>query len=252
MSKILRIGLLCAFAAFVGSPSAHAQVMGICGPGWMPSPTACTPATFSLDIGTIGSTNPTFNIAINNNGSTSGTTLVILVPLSSTNPISSPLSFSVNFTQSNGGPGGTSLTANLANTTPFTQSSGPLISGYLGLTASSSSVDNYKFNNINAVQTVPGTMGYAVYTVNLPGVSAGSSGTNYLTVSFSFSGGSTGFPYGTVFLAYGTDANGHVDWFTPLTDGLETVPEPATLGLFGSGLLGIALMFRRRMRKTIS
>ena len=247
MSKILRFGLLCAFAAFVCSPSAHAQVLGICGPGWMPSPTACTPATSSLDIGTTGSTNPTFNIAINANGSTDGTALVILVPVSSTNPISAPLSFSVNFTQSNGQPGGT-LTANLASTTPFTQSSGSLVSGYLGLTASSPKVDNYKFNNINAVQTVPGTMGYAVYTVNLPGVSAGSSG-NYLTVSFSFNGGSTSFPYGTIFLAYGTDP-GSVDWFTPLTDGLETVPEPATLGLFGTGLLGIALMFRRRMRKS--
>ena len=246
MSKILRIGLLCALAAFVSSPSAHAQVMGVCGPGWMPSPTACTPATSTLDIGTTGNLNPTFNIAINNNGSTDGTTLVILVPLSSTNPISAPLSFSVNFTQSNGQTGGT-LTANLASSTPFTQASGSLIGGYLGLPTSSPKVDNYKFNNINAVQTVPGTMGYAVYTVNLPGVSAGTNG-NYLTVSFTSNGGSTGFPYGTIFLAYGTDP-GTVDWFTPLTDGLETVPEPATLGLFGSGLLGIAMMVRRRMRK---
>lgn len=248
MARLLRVGLLLGLVGFVFTPGAHAQVMGICA-GWVPnSSDYCTTATPYLDIGTANSQNPTFNIAINSNGSTDGVELVILVPLSSTSAISDPLTFTATFTQSDGGPGGT-VSAVLASTSPFTSSSGSLVS-YAGMTAGSPSVNNYGFNNIHAVESSSGTQGFAVYTVELPGVSSGHSGSNYLGVSFNFSGGASNFPYGTIFLAYGTAGDPIATNFTPLTDGLTTVvPEPMSLTLFGTGLLGIALLVRRRIQK---
>lgn len=248
MAKILKFAALLGLIGFAFSLSAHAQVMGICA-GWVPdSSSYCTPASSTLDIGSTGNLNPTFNIALNanSNKTTESTELVILIPQSGTSGLNS-LSFDVTFTPSGGGPSVT-MTATAYSGMggmPFTSSSGGLVS-YLGLTALNGT-DAYQFNNINALQTVGGTSAYTAYLVNVPMGLTGGSG--YVTVSFSnFSSGS-GFPYGTIFLAYGNDASGNIIYKTPLTDGLQTVPEPMTLGLFGTGLLGIALMVRRRMRK---
>lgn len=239
MAKILRLVVLCGFCAFSFSLTAHAQVMGICS-GWVPNYSSyCTPTS---NIGLTNSSNPTFNVAINggsNSEATTSTEIVVLVPWSST---SSSLTFSATFTPSNGGSPAT-ISATAFPTT-FTSSSGSLVS-FLGYNSFPGS-QNYKFNNINAVSTISGVTGYTAFVLDASSLGL-TPGSGYVTVSFSnFSNGS-GFPVGTIILAYGNDANGNIVYFSPLTDGLQTtVPEPMTLGLFGTGLLGIALMVRRR------
>ena len=67
-----------------------------------------------------------------------------------------------------------------------------------------------------------------------------------INVSFS---GLSGFPVGTIFWAFLTDSSGVAINSTPISQSLQVVPEPATLLLFGSGLLGMGGMLRRRMKK---
>lgn len=238
MAKILKLAALCGLMGFLFSPSAHAQVMGICA-GWVPnSSTYCTLASGTIDIGTTINSNPTFNVALNGGSSKSvdDTYIVVLVPNTS-----GTLDFTATFTSS-GGTTVPSVAATMANN--FSASSGSLV-GFLSdaglFTGTVPGAENYKFNNINGVQTVSGVTGYTAYvfdsTLGLTG------GSGYISVSFN----GVSLPPGSIILAFGTDP-GTIVTFTPLTDGLQTTtPEPMTLGLFGTGLLGIAFMMRRRM-----
>lgn len=241
MKKTLHLALVLGLAAFVFSPSAHASVMGIC-TDWVPeSSSYCTQATPSLDIGTTGSTNPTFNIALNGSGSSDSTELLVLIP---TSDGISNLTFSASFTPEGEAPVSATLYSNPLST-PFT--SGYVLADYLGLTVKDPGVD-YHFNSINGVEAVSGNTGFSVYLFqsSIP-LTAGS---GYVSVSFSNFMNGSGFPYGTIFLALGNDSGGKIIYNTPLTIGLEdTVPEPMSLILFGTGLLGIALMVRFRTRK---
>ena len=116
MSKILRLGLILGLMGLAFSPSARAQNMGICA-GWVPnSSTYCTSVMPSLDIGTTANTNPTFNIAVNGQGSTSSTELLVLIP---TTDGTANLTFTATFTPSGGGTP-VMVAATAASTTPFT------------------------------------------------------------------------------------------------------------------------------------
>jgi hypothetical protein len=63
------------------------------------------------------------------------------------------------------------------------------------------------------------------------------------------------FPARTIFLVVGNDSQGTIIYKTSLTPGVEDlllIPEPMSLVLFGTGLLGIAMFIRWRVRKTPS
>lgn len=236
----------------------QAQVMGICA-GWMESAdfppgslsSDCTLATPALEIGTTLNSNPTFNIGVNDGGVASNVTLLALIPQSSTTGLNS-LTFTATFTQG--------IFTNPVNASAFSPPSGLpyvwtpdnqlLVSSYLSsiLTAINTGAD-YHFDNINNLQVVPGTMGYSAYVMDTGFGVLGPTLTNgptLINVSFSNFSAGGGFPTGTIFLALGQDADGNVIYFTPLTVGLQRVPEPSTMLLLGSGLAALAVLRRWR------
>ena len=239
MSKFMRLGLIVGLIVIAFSPRARASEMGVCTDWpWVPSNPTCTPASGSLDIGS-ASSNPTFYVALNGSGSTSSTELVVLIPQASTSGVN-PLSFSATFTPS----GGSSVSPTItAYSSPFT--SGSLL-GFLGLSGVPS-LNSDSYNSISGVEVVGGTQGYTAYLLSSDIGLTGGSG--YVTVSFSNYSDNSGFPLGTIFLALGNNADGQIIYKTPLTLDGETVPEPMSLILFGTGLLGIAVLLRRQSHK---
>lgn len=250
--RTIQLVALVAFVALVATPS-FGQVMGICA-GWMPNSSPyCTLATPALEIGTTQSTNPTFNIGVNDGG-TATAMLIVLIPQTSTTTLNS-LSFTATFSQA----GHTDV---VATGTAFAPVSGhPFVSNqellhYLGLTCSSSGNCNgmdYHFDSINALEVVANNPAYSVYKLNTTFTVLGPTLTNGPTiVGVSFSGGSfTGFPVGTIFLALGLNQSGQVIYKTPLTMGEEVtpVPEPVSLSLFGAGLVAVGAYVRRRGKR---
>jgi len=260
MKKLAIVALVLGLAMLFSATSLRAQVMGICtGWPWLPS-AGCTLATPALEIGSTGNPNPTFFIGTNDGGVTSDTYLMVLKPQPSTTGLNS-LTFDATFTQNS--------TTHVVNATaepgnppgPFI-SNQELVEEYLQLTCdvsypggSCSGVD-YHFNSINNLQIVAGTQGYTVYLLKsgfgVKGPTPKTGGPLNVHVAFSnFSGGATGFPLGTMFLALGVDSAGNVIFKTPLTLGLEIVPEPGTMLLMGSGLLGIGALLRKKLIKRL-
>lgn len=243
--------------------------MGICA-GWMESAnfppgslsSDCTLETPALPIGTTTNPNPTFNIAINDAGVASDVILLALIPQTSMTGVSS-LTFDATFMAPFGAPGCNTVggCTSMVSASAFNSPTGPpylwtpnnqlLVSSYLGLPTPNTGSD-YHFDNINNLQIMPGIVGYSVYVMDTGFGVLGptlTSGPTLIDVSFSnFSSGS-GFPAGTFLLALGLDSQGNVIYFTPLTVGLEIVPEPTTMLLMGSGLAGLGLLRRRRQRR---
>ncbi len=88
----------------------------------------------------------------------------------------------------------------------------------------------------------PAATGFTVYLFDIGSFTDGT----VINVSFS---GIAGFPVGTIFWSFLTDSSGVAINSTPISQSLQVVPEPTTLLLFGSGLLGMGGMLRRRMKK---
>jgi PEP-CTERM motif-containing protein len=221
--------------------------------------TVCSPGATTL---VTGSTIPTFDLTLQGqtgltpNGSGSAqATLSILVFV----PGSAPsLTFSINGNAA-------------ANAGTF--SSGNILSdGVTGFFAAMHSSTSDP--NVSAFESASGQSGttpssLTVYVVNFGTVTvtglnnAGSLGGTIFTLASVGSGGITGlpaggFPLGTVFYAMLANCTGggcvltssttDVVNSTPLSESLTIVPEPASLALFGSGMISLALAVRRRFR----
>ncbi len=109
--------------------------------------------------------------------------------------------------------------------------------------------DSNSLGNFNGAESANNgftATSYGIYQVTITGANLGAKGSTTITGSF---------PLGTFVDAFGTD--GEQNFGTPFTEaGLTTsgggggpppIPEPGTLALFGSGLLGIAASIRRRL-----
>ncbi len=216
--------------------------------------TVCTAGATTL---VTGSTLPTFNITIQgqtgltpNSSGVATANLFILVFVPSSAPA---LSFSINGHA--GVSAGTFSTANIwSNGSP----------GFFAATHNSTADPNF-----SAFQSASGQSGttpsaLTVYVVNIGTVTisglnpAGSLGGSVVTLASVGSGGITGlsgFPIGTVFFAALTSCTGcsltssstNVVNSTPLSSAVTIVPEPATLALFGSGLLALGGLVRSKL-----
>lgn len=79
---------------------------------------------------------------------------------------------------------------------------------------------------------------YGIFAVTITGANLGP-GKDSITITGNF-------PIGTFVDAFGIDNTG-TPFSTPFTEAGLVVPEPGTLALFGSGLIGIATAIRRRL-----
>lgn len=244
------LGALCA-SRIVSADTLH----GFCVPA---TPTcsdngAVTPVPTNL---------PTFGFGAANGPLLGTDELAFLIP----NNHDSSLNFTFSVKMVNGGPTNTTTstgTATLFSTTPWSSSlpkAQQQLDGYLGLSAKPTNpilayVPGPACNGGTNPACDPSVASYFVYTVSFANTNILSQANESNGPIFSLSGlpSSLGgvLPLGSFILDFSTDSNGDTTG-TPNSAALEIsgtpTPEPGTLILFGSGLLGVAAILRRRIQ----
>jgi hypothetical protein len=239
-SSLYRATTLCAFALCLSLICAYQA----------PAQTALDPATLFINGGA-GDPNlisgSSFKVLQNQGGAATLANVVLLfsVPGVTTSP--SGIS---GLTSSAGAVGGLSLVGILATSLSCNNTASGLdVYSCAGISGTDQSNSLVNFNG--AEQTANGFTAaqYGIFEVTITGANLAAKGS--ITINGSI-------PVGTFVDAFGVDAKGTI-YATPFTEaGLTTggggspppVPEPASMLLMGSGLLGLGGMLRRR-KKTI-